>query len=149
MTDRYDPFEEIEELFDRMSRQFEDLGREVESELPAVVGGEPRVDVAETDDEVRVTADLPGFERDDIEVTVDETALTIAAEREEDVEETAGGDARYHRRERRRRSVSRRIRLPADVEADAAEATHANGVLTVRLPKVAPEEGGGHTIEVE
>lgn len=146
MADRYDPFDEIEELFDRMSRQFEDFGREVESGLPPVGGGEPRVDVAETDDEVRVTADLPGFERDDIEVTVDETTLTISAEREE---ETASADARYHRRERRRQSVSRRIRLPADVAPDAAEATQANGVLTVRLPKVEPDEDDGHRIEVE
>jgi len=148
MTNRHDPFEEIESLFDRMSSQFEDLGREVESELPAMVGGDPRVDVAETNEEIRVTADLPGFERDDIEVTVDGMTLTISAERSEEEAETTE-DARYHRHERRHQSVSRRIRLPTDVAADDAEATHSNGVLTVRLPKVDPDAGDGHRIEVE
>lgn len=142
---RRDPLREIEELFDRMSREFEDFGGGIE--LGAGEG--ISVDVAEDDEAVTVTADLPGYDREDVEVTVQDRTLTIAAEQDE-TEESEGGeeDVQYHRRERRSRSVSRRIRLPAQVHKEEATATYQNGVLTVELPKV---EGGmdGHNIDID
>jgi HSP20 family protein len=144
---RRDPFREIEELFDRMSREFEDLGGGIG--VKTDVGGSGiKVDIAEDDDAVTVTADLPGFDREDIDVAVEDNVLTIAAEHEEETEE-GEEEAEYHRRERRRRSVSRRVRIPNAGEADEASAEYQNGVLTITLPKVEPEETGGHSIDVE
>jgi HSP20 family protein len=105
------------------------------------------LDVAETDGEVVVTADLPGFDRDEISVTVSDRTLTLRAEHEHS---EAHGDegASYVHRERSHESVSRSVSLPADVDADAARATYRNGVLTVSMP-VHDAFDEGHRIEIE
>ncbi|MGZ0747855.1 Hsp20/alpha crystallin family protein [Haloparvum sp. AD34] len=146
---RRDPFREIEELFDRMNRELQDISGGL-GVKPGVDAG-IKVDVAEDDEAVTVTADVPGFDREDIDVAVEDDVLTIAAEHEEETEEEGeeGEEETYHRRERRRRSASRRIRLPAAVEEADATAEYANGVLTITLPKVGPEDAEGHSIDVE
>lgn len=145
MARRPDPFKDIEELFDRLNSGFGDLGRELESEFGT---SGVLVDVAEHADEVVVTADLPGFEKSNIDVSVKGRHLSIAAEHTSEAEE--GDDeegATYYRRERTRRSVSRTVPLPVDVAEDAANASYENGVLTVTLPK---RDAGddGHDITV-
>ncbi|MFC6889319.1 Hsp20/alpha crystallin family protein [Halorubrum trueperi] len=161
---RRDPFREIEDLLERMGREFEELGGSLDapgpSDTPDFLGARNvPVDVLEDDDAITVLADLPGFEDDDIEVELREDALTIAATREEANEVAIDGDSdedanrdesdvRYHRRERRRRSVSRRISLPEPVERDGASASYDGGVLTVTLPKRSANDSAGHSIDV-
>ena len=140
MSRRNNPFEDIEELFDRMSRSFEGRG----------VGGmsgmhDVSVDVSETDDEVVVTADLPGYEKDDIEVGVKERRLTVEAERAEESEDEG---ERYLRQERTHRRVSRSVTLPEAVDEGAASATYRNGVLTVTLPKLDAGDDDSHSIDI-
>jgi len=130
------PFEEIERIFDRMSEEF---GAE-----PFTAGESMAVDVVDRGDEFVVTADVPGFGKDDIDVTLADQTLRIAAEREEESAEEA---ADYVRRERRQASTSRSVRLPATVEEEGISATYKHGVLTITLPK--REGGGGQRIEVE
>lgn len=154
---RRDPFGEIEELLERMGREFEELGGTLDApDAPQFPGArDVDVDVIEDADSITVLADLPGFEDDDIDVELREDALSIAATREEGREvEVAGvdddaddSDVRFHRRERRSRSVSRRIPIAEPVERDGASASYENGVLTVTLPKRS-EDGGGHSIDV-
>ena len=128
------PLDEIEQIFDRMSREFGPEG---------VTGGSVAVDVEDRDGEFVVTADVPGYSKEDIDVTIADRTLKIRAERESETEET---DADYLRRERRRTSASRSVRLPAAVDEEGISATYKNGVLTITLPK---REGGGQRIEVE
>lgn len=152
---RRDPFGEIEELFERMDREFEKLG----DSLDTPGGRTVPVDVIEDADAVTVLADLPGFTADEISVELDDEALTVAATPAGDAEtgdadavvadEPAADGPQYHRRERRRGSASRRIPLPAAVEPDAATAAHDDGVLTVTLPKRSASDDGGHRIDVE
>ncbi|AZQ13634.1 Hsp20/alpha crystallin family protein [Halorubrum sp. PV6] len=159
---RRDPFTEIEDLLERMGREFEELGGTLDTpgggvpRLPGA-GGVP-VDVFEDDEAVTVRADLPGFDADEVEVELNDETLSIAATREEEHEAEASAeddevapdddtDVRYHRRERRRRSVSRRVQIPAAVERDGATASYDDGVLTVTLPKRS-SEGAGHSIDV-
>jgi HSP20 family protein len=152
---RRDPFGEIEELFERMDREFEKLG----DSLDTPGGRTVPVDVIEDAEAVTVLADLPGFTADEISVELDDEALTVAATPAGDAEtgdadavvadEPAGDGPQYHRRERRRGSASRRIPLPAAVEPDAATAAHDDGVLTVTLPKRSASDDGGHRIDVE
>jgi len=106
------------------------------------------VDVAETDDEVTVTADLPGFDREAIAVSVSDRTLTLWATHEHSEEREPGEEgASYVRRERRHESVSRSVALPAAVDEASAHAAYRNGVLTVTMPKRAGEDS--HRIEIE
>lgn len=132
-----------------MTREFEDLGGGID--VPTEFGGGIKVDVVEDDEAVTVTADLPGFDSEDIDVNVQDNVLTIDAEHAVETEEESDESEAetYHRRERRRRSVSRRVRIPTAVETDEAAAEYQNGVLTVTLPTVDPEAAGGHSIDVE
>lgn len=121
---------EMDRLFDDFFRTgslapmwagFKDEGRMV-----------PRVDVSETENEVEVTADMPGIEEKDIEIELREGALAIKGERKVEEEEKK---KEYHRVERAYGVYQRVVPLPCDVVEDKAEASFAKGVLTVRLPK--------------
>lgn len=130
-------------MFERMSEQFEGMQPEG---LPAEMGaGTVLVDVEDEGDAFVVTADLPGFDREDIEVSLRDDTLELSASRET-AEETGTSD--FVRRERRRSEVNRSVRLPEPVDAEGTTATHENGVLTVTLPKRTPEGGGGTDIPV-
>lgn len=148
MSQRTNPFEEIERLFDRMSRQFEEAQQSWETESPlsrwSKAFEEMSIDVVEHDDEFVVTVDLPGFERDDVDITVTNHTLRINAQREADTTEEG---ERFLRRERRHESASRSIELPGDVDVEAVTATMQNGVLTITLPKIEGESA--QRIEIE
>lgn len=145
MSEKPQPFEELDELIERMNRQFGELSRTFDTGVDPVLA-DISVDVADTDDELVVTADLPGFSEDDIDLRADEESVTVEATAET---ETVEEDANYHRKERRHQSVSRRVPLPEAVDAAAASASYTNGVLTVTLPKLDPDAAGGHEIDVE
>ncbi|MDZ7702395.1 MAG: Hsp20/alpha crystallin family protein [Halobacteriales archaeon] len=127
---RENPFDELETLLNRM-------GRELEAESWPGAGGVD-VDLADHGDRYVVTADLPGYEKADIDVQLVAGALRIEADRELETEEE-GPD--YLRRERRRESVSRRLALPDPVDEEGVSATHTDGVLTVELPKETTDVG--------
>ncbi|WP_336023344.1 archaeal heat shock protein Hsp14 [Halobellus salinisoli] len=150
MSARSNPFEELEKLFDRMSRQFEDSGRFWESDGPfgrwSTEFESMAVDIVEHDDEFVVTVDLPGFEREDVVLNVTDHALRIEANRDM---ETETAEENYLRQERREKSMHRSIRLPDEVEKDEVTARMKNGVLTVTLPKIDVEEARTVDIDVE
>ena len=104
----------------------------------------PRVDVKEMDGEIRVTAEMPGMEEKDVEISVDGDMLTIKGEKKEEKEEK--GEESY-RLERSYGSFRRSIGLPCAVNADKASAKYKQGVLTVTLPKAA--ESKKKTIQVK
>jgi len=106
---------------------------------------EPRVDVAETDKEVRITAELPGVEEKDVEVSLSRDAITIKGEKREEKEEK--GKEQY-RMERSYGAFRRSFSLPCEVDADKATASFKKGVLTVMLPKTA-EAAKSKKIEVK
>lgn len=104
----------------------------------------PSVDIAETDDEVVVSADLPGIHKEDIKVNVQNNVLTFSGERKQ---ETKSEGSNYHRMERAYGFFSRSFTLPATVKADAIKAVYKDGVLRLTLPKV--EEARPRQIAVE
>ena len=92
------------------------------------------LDVSENDDALMITASLPGYNPDDVDISVHDGVVTIKGEvetKEEDTDE----DNTYYLRERRYGSFHRAIRLPVEVNADEAEANFENGILTLTLPK--------------
>ncbi|CQR51107.1 Acid shock protein [Haloferax massiliensis] len=144
---RTNPFDDFEELFERMSRQFDDMGRQFDrSGMMAQVRHEMAIDVTDHDGEIVVTVDLPGYEKEDISLSVANRTLTVDATRELD-EERAEGE--YLRRERRHESARRTIRLPESVDEDGASASYHNGVLTVTLPKRDVEPDDSRRIDID
>lgn len=99
----------------------------------------PRVDVAETDAEFLIRAELPGIDPDSIDVTIEENVLTISGTRsfESDAQDETKAPAasRYRRREIVEGAFSRKIRLHSEVDIETVSATSANGILEVTVPK--------------
>jgi HSP20 family protein len=95
----------------------------------------PTVDISETDEEIRLTAELPGLGEDDFEVTLDGDRLTIKGEKKDEREEKEKG---YHRVESLAGTFERSFRLPAEVDPESVSARYDKGLLTVTVPK--PEE---------
>jgi HSP20 family protein len=92
----------------------------------------PAVDVFEKDDKIVVKADLPGLNRDNLQVTVHEGVLTLRGSREEREEVK---EENYTYVERTTGTFQRSIALPADVQTDKVSATYKDGVLTIEAPK--------------
>ncbi|WP_416838575.1 archaeal heat shock protein Hsp14 [Haloferax sp. DFSO52] len=132
------PFDEIEDLFDRMGQSFEDAGLARFQDIS--------LDMLETDDSIEVVADLPGFEKEGLNVSVRGRQLSIAAESEgsTDIDEE-----NYIRHERSHRSVSRTVTLPTEVKRDEVTARYQNGVLTITLPKAEPLGEDSRNIDIE
>lgn len=143
MTKPTNPFDELRQLFEQMQENFEKMARSWDEEsfkMTPAVSSSVDVDLQNRDEELVLTAGLPGFDRGDIDVRVTDSTLRLEAEHEEESAEEAEGE--YVRRERRRASVARSIPLPEAVETDDIEATYNNGVLTVRMPKSEPATQG-------
>ena len=148
MSTRSNPFEELERLLEAMSRQFDDASRVLESQGPIgrlASGAESMaIDLVDRDGEFVVTVDLPGFERDDVDIRVTDHTLRIEAEHEA-VRDEEG--EQFIRHERRHESTDRSVRLPGEVDTEGVAARMRNGVLTITLPKTEIEEA--RSIEIE
>lgn len=118
---------EMDRLQKDMNRLFEDFGP-VRRSAP----GYPAMNVWTNEDGVTITAEVPGVNHEDIDVSVIGETLTLSGERKQ--EETVE-DARYHRRERGYGKFSRTLQLPFHVNVEGIEATFRNGVLNVTLPR--------------
>ena len=92
----------------------------------------PQVDVTETDKEIKVSADIPGVEPKDIDVSVEDGMLIIKGEKKYEREEKEKGQ---HRMERSYGSFERAIELPTEVDESKAKAEFKKGVLRLTLPK--------------
>ena len=92
----------------------------------------PNVELGETDKEIRITAELPGLDEKDVELALEDGVLTLRGEKTSEIDDRDRGYS-----ERSYGRFERRIGLPKGIEADNANATFRNGVLTVTLPKSA------------
>ena len=125
-----DPFETAQRDFDHL------LGRLFNGSPTAQDGGRLApygVDVREDQDHFYVEAELPGFKKEDIEITLENQTLTIAAERREESKEEKKGELLLH--ERRYRRFLRSFTLPPTVDEQSVNAKLADGVLSVTLNK--------------
>jgi HSP20 family protein len=128
-------------LHQRMDQLFEDFFSDFEGAFRTPgwgvlsrrgLGSTPSVDVSETDDEVIVTADLPGLSEKDVEVTLDNDLLTIKGSRNEEREEKKRN---YRVMERAYGEFQRVIPIPVGVDKEKVKAAFKNGVLKLSLPK--------------
>ena len=130
---RFDPFREMAVLQDRVNRAFGDLGRRFDDDVAARGAWVPAVDIYENEHhELVLKAELPELKREDIDIRVENSTLTLSGQKtaEEEVHED-----RYHRIERTFGHFSRTFTLPNTVDTAKIAAEYKNGVLTVKLPK--------------
>ena len=132
----------ISSLQSEMNRMFEDFFNQpfgfplqrVRAQAAVI----PALDVKEDEHSIVVTAELPGIDRNDIEISVQDDMLEIRGHKSE---EQKREQENYYMIERSYGAFSRRVTLPAEVDSEQAEATMNNGVLTLYLPKAAPKAG--------
>jgi len=107
----------------------------------------PRVNLIDREQELVLEADVPGLEKEDLDITINDDIVTLKGERKtEKVEEDDSTGECYHCRETTYGSFERSFRLPEKVQSDKASAALKNGVLTLTLPKA--EVAGAVTVEV-
>lgn len=140
---KWDAWREMEDLFDRYMKSFGSL-RPGARETISAGDWSPRVDIAETEGEFVVKAEIPEVKKEDVHVTVDNGALTLRGERKQEKEESG---KRFHRVERYYGSFCRVFSLPDNVDESKVKATFKDGMLTVQLPKTA--EGKPKSLEVK
>lgn len=132
MTTHWEVMRELASMQDRMNRVWGSVYDRREQDLSSGGGWQPPVDIFETDErDIVLKAELPGLHRDDIDLTVENSTLTIRAERKRDEGVREG---QYHRAERAFGTATRSFTLPATADASKVKADFRDGVLTVRLP---------------
>jgi len=134
------------DLQDRINRMFDDLFRGF-APMPWAeerLEWAPALNISESDEAVQVTAELPGVDPKEVDISLTEDVLTIQGEKKAEHEER---ERDYHRIERSYGSFTRTVRLPAAVDAEKVEATFKDGVLTINMPK--REEAKTRKVRVE
>lgn len=144
---RWDPFKELEDLQNRITRLFgrapvrREGGKE---EALRVAEWAPLVDISEDDKEYLIKAELPEVNKEDVKVTVQNDVLTISGERKYEKEEKK---KKYHRIERAYGSFARSFTLPEDADPEKISAEFKDGVLYVHIAK--SEKAKPKAIEVK
>lgn len=126
---------EIDRVFDDFSRGMGSL---------SIGDVFPRMDVTERDREIEITAELPGLEEKDVDITLADNILTVKGEKKEEREENT---AQRHMVERSYGTFSRSIELPAGIDPAAIKATMEKGILRLTMPK--PTQSNARKIEVK
>ncbi len=146
MATRWDPFRDLMTIQNELNQLFGRTygGREQQSEDTGAVAWVPPIDIYETDQAFVVELDLAGVRPEDVDITVEESTLTVRGERRltEGVPEQA-----FHRVERRYGSFARSIVLPPTANQEGIDASFDRGVLTVTVPKA--EQAKPRKIEVK
>ena len=124
---------EIDRLFDDFTRGF-GVG------TPMTNNVLPSIDVTETDKQIVITAELPGLERKDVDVTLEDNILTIRGEKKIEAEPKDDETKNVHVSERAYGVFYRMLELPTGIDPSTVQATMSKGVLKVTIPKPARSE---------
>jgi len=133
---KWDPFRELEDVSNRLNRVFgRSLARsDTGQEMLAMADWTPSADISETNKAYLIKAEIPGINKEDVKVTLQDGMLTIQGERKMEKEEK---DKKFHRIERSYGSFMRSFRVPDDADASAVKADFKDGMLNVTLNKTA------------
>jgi HSP20 family protein len=130
---KWDPFRDLITLREKMNRLFEDAFTSRGEEKDLVSSGwTPAVDIFETENELILTAEVPGIDEKDIEIKIEDNTLSLKGERKFEKETK---EENYHRIERAYGSFYRSFTLPNYIDQDRIHAEHENGVLRITMPK--------------
>jgi HSP20 family protein len=140
------PWTGMRNLRQELDRFFGPLTELKGEDLSALGEWAPSMDVTETKDALVVTAEVPGLDANDIQISLQEQVLTIKGEKRQEKEEK---DERYHRVERSYGRFARSVWLPVGVDGSRVTAGFKNGLLTVTLPKTVAAKGTTIPIKAE
>lgn len=143
---RWEPFKEADEFFRGFSSPLFNRWLRTVGENGTGIEWAPAADISETEKEYVVKAELPGVKREDVKVTLDNGVLTIQGERRHEKEEKS---EKTHRTERFYGSFSRSFTLPENADANGIRAESKDGVLSVRVPKLAAGKAKPVQIQVQ
>jgi HSP20 family protein len=129
---RWDPFQDVLSLREAMNQLVEESFVRPTAATRDGASYVPALDLSETQEGYLVEAALPGLKPEDLEITVENTVLTIKGEIRQQSEDK---QRKYHRTERHFGAFQRTIGLPTTVKADAIQASLENGVLRLNIPK--------------
>ena len=134
--------------FTALQREIDRLFSDFTRGLPSFAASNltPRMDVTEREKEIEISAELPGMEQKDIEITLADDVLTIRGEKKAEKEEK---DENRHIVERSYGSISRSIQLPSGIKAEDIQASMTNGVLKITLPKPVQRQQEAKKIEIK
>ena len=140
-----DPFRAMQREFDRM---FRDFGTNLPAAFGATGGAQlaPLIDISESDDGIDITAELPGVDEDDVDITLTDRLLTIKGEKKAETEKK---EKDYHLVERSYGSFRRSVTLPFAADPNAVEASFEKGVLKIHLPKPKEEAQAPNRISIK
>lgn len=150
-----DPHDPMRRMFEQMRRSLQrdpftttpQLEGSGETGLQSQSRSRMNLTVEPVDDGYIVTADLPGFEKDDIELRFDDEVLSIRGVQDRSEEQTEEG---MMSRRRQRRQTHEQVRMPAGIDEEAIAARYQNGVLEVHLPiRDDPEEDDDTRIDID
>ncbi len=130
---RWDPFRDLITLREKMNRLFEDAvtSRGEDKDLISSAWT-PAVDIYENENELVLTAEVPGLEEKDVEIRIEDNTLSIKGERKFEKETK---EENYHRIERSYGAFFRSFTLPNSIDQDKIQAEHENGILKITMPK--------------
>lgn len=134
---KFSPVRDMFSFRNRINHMFDDVFYPINrDEVELSMGSwNPVVDVYDNDDSIVIKAELPGIDKEGIEIDVKDRVLTLKGERSSESEVK---DDNYYRRERSFGKFERAFNLPADVDPDKIKADYKDGVLKIDIPK--PEE---------
>ena len=140
---RWDPMRDLEDVLGRYGRSL-GMPRGTSQEVMATGDWAPRVDIAETDKEFTINAEIPDVKKEDVKVTVDNGVLSIRGERRQEKEEKG---KKFHRIERAYGIFTRSFKLPANIDETKIDAEFKDGMLRHNIPKL--KEAKPKAIEVK
>jgi HSP20 family protein len=140
-------FSSFSPLSREMSRLLEEFSRSLGGVGALTTAGlSPSIDVTEADKEIEITAELPGLERQDVEISLEDNVLMIRGEKKMPAH-TDDKNKNYHMTERSYGIFYRAFQLPVGIDPASVEATISNGVLKIKIPK--PAHTDAKKIEVK
>ncbi len=141
----WNPFEEFENMLERYSKSgASNIGKQLHTDM-SFADWSPSVDIEEEADRYLIKADLPGVDKENIDVKLENGVLSIRGEKTSETE--TGKGTKRHRTERFHGSFARSFSLPEAVRADQVEASYKDGVLSLIIPK--EEEAKPRSIDIK
>lgn len=138
--------DEIDRLFDNVFSGF-GLSSSLLPDWPAATGVlRPQLDIEESRKAYTVRVEVPGVDRDDLDISVENGTLTISGEKQQERSDDSGG---FHRVERSYGRFQRVLSLPADADEGGIKARFKNGVLKLTIPRDADKAASGRRIAIE
>ena len=145
IIDRDDFLTPFDKMFDQIvSTQFPEITKSV-GVKPYQGSAYPKVNVYEYDDKVGIVAEIPGLDKKQLEVSVEEGVLTISGDKHSTFESDG---AKVLRRELKQSSFKRQFELGELLDGENIKANFKDGILSVSVPKIEPEKPKKHTVKI-